>query len=245
MYASTLQIQYYSEASSNSGNIPLGCTELPIVGLLLKYQQQVLLGTPTVKQTPTLSILNNHCIEVAISYALNQPPWLPQGPTNIKAFYLGQSSSQHHISSTWLHRFSHKVLQHVGRMLYLARHNFSIDATDLNASIQASLIMSIHNITPPSFVSSSPTVVGSLFPDVYAHIRRVNICGKCKFSTSTHNQYEDSCNDPTKSHWLIRKDNFQCNTGLLWQMVQEVEKRDLNAGASPLCFETCKTQNEK
>jgi hypothetical protein len=74
MYASTMKIQYYSEASSNSRNIPLGCTELPIVGLLLKFQQQVLLGTPTVKQTPTLSILNNHCIEVAVSNALNQPP---------------------------------------------------------------------------------------------------------------------------------------------------------------------------
>jgi hypothetical protein len=48
--------------------------------------------------------------------------------------------------------------------LYLTRHDFSIDATDLNASIEASLVMSVYNITPPSFVSSSSTIVGSLFP---------------------------------------------------------------------------------
>jgi hypothetical protein len=73
------QLQWCSEASSN---VPLGCTELPIAGQLLKYQEQVQLGTPTVKQTNNLSILSNESIEVGTSDALmkNTQKCLLQNP---------------------------------------------------------------------------------------------------------------------------------------------------------------------
>jgi hypothetical protein len=70
---------------SKSSNVPQGCTELPIAGLLLKYQEQVLLGTPTIAQTTTLRILSRQRIEFATSDAIIQSSLNPRHPSNIRA----------------------------------------------------------------------------------------------------------------------------------------------------------------
>lgn len=46
--------------------------------------------------------------------------------------------------------------------VYLAWHNFTIDSTDIDSSIEAGLVMCIHYITPKGLVCSCTTVVGSL-----------------------------------------------------------------------------------
>lgn len=45
---------------------------------------------------------------------------------------------------------------------YLARHHFSIDATDVDASIKTGFVMRIHNITAKCLVSTNTTVIRSL-----------------------------------------------------------------------------------
>jgi hypothetical protein len=60
-----------------------------------------------------------------------------------------------------------------GNVLYLTRHNFTIDTTDLNANIEACFVMGIHNITAPGFVSSSSTIIGSLWACKGWHIRKM------------------------------------------------------------------------
>lgn len=51
-------------------------------------------------------------------------------------------------------RFSLKV--------YLARHNFTVDTTDVDTGIKTSLVVCINNITSKSLVRTNTTVVRSL-----------------------------------------------------------------------------------
>jgi hypothetical protein len=45
---------------------------------------------------------------------------------------------------------------------YLARHHFSIDATDADASIKTGFVMRIYNITAKGLIRTNTTVVRTL-----------------------------------------------------------------------------------
>ena len=44
----------------------------------------------------------------------------------------------------------------------LARHHFSIDATNVDASIKTGFVMGVNNVTAKGLVSTNTTVVGAL-----------------------------------------------------------------------------------
>lgn len=54
--------------------------------------------------------------------------------------------------------------------VYLSRHNFAIDAANVDASVKASFVVCINNITSKSFISANSTVVWAL-----NHIESMNI----------------------------------------------------------------------
>jgi len=53
--------------------------------------------------------------------------------------------------------------------LPLSGHHFSVDSADLDASVQAGLVMSVHNVTAPCLVGSGPAVVWALGAWVSSH----------------------------------------------------------------------------
>lgn len=60
---------------------------------------------------------------------------------------------------------------HVYMYINLARHNFTIDATDVDASIKTCFVVRIYNVTPKGLISSSPTIVWPLLL-FYFHKRK-------------------------------------------------------------------------
>lgn len=52
----------------------------------------------------------------------------------------------------------------------LARHNLPVGATNVNASIQASLVMSICNVTAKRLIGPSSTVIRTLKTDKEMYI---------------------------------------------------------------------------
>lgn len=54
-------------------------------------------------------------------------------------------------------------------ILYLSGHDFAIDATDVDASIEASLVVSIHDVPTERLVGTSTAVVWSLSSDIDTH----------------------------------------------------------------------------
>lgn len=45
---------------------------------------------------------------------------------------------------------------------HLTRHNFTVDSTDINASIKASLVVGVHDVPTKGLVSTYTTVVRTL-----------------------------------------------------------------------------------
>ena len=45
---------------------------------------------------------------------------------------------------------------------HLPRHDLAIDATDIDSSIETSLVMGIHNVTPESLVSPRSAIIRTL-----------------------------------------------------------------------------------
>lgn len=54
------------------------------------------------------------------------------------------------------------VIQFFRREVYLARHHLPINATHVNSSIEACLVMSIYDITAKSLVCSNSTIIWAL-----------------------------------------------------------------------------------
>lgn len=50
----------------------------------------------------------------------------------------------------------------VNVITHLTRHNFTVDSTDVNASIKASLVVGIHDVPTEGLVSTYTTVVRTL-----------------------------------------------------------------------------------
>lgn len=46
--------------------------------------------------------------------------------------------------------------------IYLSRHNFTVNAADINTSIKASFVVRVNNFAPKSLLSTNTTVVWSL-----------------------------------------------------------------------------------
>lgn len=46
---------------------------------------------------------------------------------------------------------------------YLSRHHFSIDSTNIDSCIDASLVVRINNIPSESFISTNTAIVGALY----------------------------------------------------------------------------------
>jgi len=59
-------------------------------------------------------------------------------------------------------------------LIYLAWHHFSINSTNVNSCIEASLVVRINNVPSKGFVSTNTTIIGAL-SFVRAHMRRNSI----------------------------------------------------------------------
>lgn len=89
-----------------------------------------------------------------------------EGPTwNSHCYYymVNELDFENKIKSLKENRKKEGLMKNISKLwFHLAWHDFTIDATDVDACIQAGLVMRINNVTPKRFVSAGRTVVWSL-----------------------------------------------------------------------------------